>query len=230
MTYELCYFLLPSVCFSRLQTLGCGTDVQQHQARGAGIPEWVLRGPAGCLTRWLHCPLPGDLHHSKQLRKILLPAHGIWFPGGGRTTESLRFRKGLKNTSVSLPVQQSTWLKWFIEVPCKPLALQSVCLSAFLNWIPKRGKAVALQLIYWKGGREIYILSWPYYRRATRYWVSHLSTLLRCLLLQRRWRWQCLLQRGAGLLNLSPGIMVLSTLPDTTQGDSASLTHIVGSD
>lgn len=36
----------------------------------------------------------------------------------------------------------------FIKVLCKPLALQTLCLSAFLNWVPKEGKAVALQLIH----------------------------------------------------------------------------------
>lgn len=45
-------FLLPWICFSRRQTLGCGTDIQQHQARGAGIPEWVFRGAAGCPNNW----------------------------------------------------------------------------------------------------------------------------------------------------------------------------------
>lgn len=40
----------------------------------------------------------------KQLRKILLIAHGIWFLGVGRTNESSRFRKALKNMSVSFPV------------------------------------------------------------------------------------------------------------------------------
>lgn len=49
-----------------------------------------------------------------------------------------------------------------------PLQAIGVCLSAFLNWIPKGGRAVALQLINWKGVGEICILSWPCYRRARR--------------------------------------------------------------
>lgn len=56
--------------------------------------------------------------------------------------ESLGLREVPKNTSVSPSFQ------WFMEAPCKPLTLQSLCLSAVLNWLPKEGQAVALQFIH----------------------------------------------------------------------------------
>lgn len=53
-----------------------------------------------CLARWLPCPLPGDLHQPKLLGKY--SACGSWYlvSWEGRTTESRRFGKVLKNISL----------------------------------------------------------------------------------------------------------------------------------
>lgn len=237
-TYELCYFLLPSVCFCRLQTLGRGADIQQHQARGAGISEWVPWGPAGCLTPLLHCPLPGALYQSKQLRKPLLGAHGyLGFLGKAELLRAWDSAKGLR-TCLSRSLFSTRLIGRVCWSPLKAIGIAKYLPKCFFELDPKwrEGSRFAINTLKRASGNVYFTLA--LIQPATWSWVSQHQPRCAAFLCRDgdddaslRRGWMCRIYPQA---SWSPGHLggqrVVGTSPDTTQGDSAVLTHAVCSD